>query len=502
MTLRAGSRERNLRSPPGHEPAAERSPSEVSLTQSPGPGIRRAQAGGLVSAPPSEQVQETATFLLLLGSLVAATLFHGAFFTREQIAMAAILGAALINAIPIRRVNWSRVGLPLMAAGLLAGWALVRGAVGGSLSAGAREALLPAEVGTVVVLCLGLDPLRQRQLSTAALGLGVFVSIVGWIGVAWRITPWALPNQGLWRAASTLTYANATAAVLVPLSLVALALFSERPRSMVLGLTVSIFMMGSAATLSRAAALAFVVGLAVLALTRGLGVVRAVLKPLAGAALIGVGLLPSASAASPPRPALAVLGLLGGLGLTAVLIRVPRRRWAVIGIVAVLFGGAIAGTIGIRLGTIRAEARRIWHIRATVVSEGRSHASDAAFQMVKRHPLIGVGPGQAVLRWKDQYGGLRMQQFLHDEYLQVLAELGAIGLLWLIAFMIGLAGLLWRGRTGSGGSALWAGVLAACAAAAVQAGLDFVWHIPVVPLTVAVLIGLAIRSVQPAGQLP
>jgi O-antigen ligase len=90
-----------------------------------------------------------------------------------------------------------------------------------------------------------------------------------------------------------------------------------------------------------------------------------------------------------------------------------------------------------------------------------------------------------------------VQQYVHNEYLQVLAELGAVGVALLAALLAATARLLWRNRPGEPASALWAGVVAACAAAAAHAGFDFVWHVPAVPPTLAVLIGLVVAPFAP-----
>ena len=63
------------------------------------------------------------------------------------------------------------------------------------------------------------------------------------------------------------------------------------------------------------------------------------------------------------------------------------------------------------------------------------------------------------------------------------------------AFLATTLRLLWRSRSREAASVFWAGTVAACAAAAVHAGFDFVWHVPVVPPTLAVLIGLAVKPV-------
>ena len=88
-----------------------------------------------------------------------------------------------------------------------------------------------------------------------------------------------------------------------------------------------------------------------------------------------------------------------------------------------------------------------------------------------------------------------MQQYVHNEYVQTLAEVGAIGAALLAALLATTLRLLWRSRASERAPVFWAGTVAACAAAVVHAGFDFVWHVPVVPLTLAVLIGLAVKPV-------
>jgi O-antigen ligase len=312
------------------------------------------------------------------------------------------------------------------------------------------------------------------------------------LGVVWRLEPRA-QRDGLWRAASTLTYANATAAVLVPLTLTALALLFRKSRSLPLGLVLTVLCTGLAVTLSRAGALALLVGLAVLVLMWI--VLRALLPPLAGAAVAFVGLLPSLPVTSQPRPGLAVAGFLAGIGVTTVLLRDATRRWAIAAlatflVVVLLVGHAVGAT-----ASFREAGLRVWDKRANVASPTRSEASAAALRVVAEHPVAGVAPGGAVLRWSDSEGRLQVQQYVHNEYLQVLTELGAIGVALLAVLLAGVARLLWRNRPLGPAPALWAGAVAACVATAVHAGFDFVWHVPAVPLTVAVLVGLAVAPV-------
>ncbi|HEX5497162.1 MAG TPA: hypothetical protein VFX70_21575, partial [Mycobacteriales bacterium] len=67
-----------------------------------------------------------------------------------------------------------------------------------------------------------------------------------WAGVAFRTVPWGLDARGLWRASSTVTYPNATAAVLVPVCLLALAMRTRRGGSPWLGLATTGLLAGLA----------------------------------------------------------------------------------------------------------------------------------------------------------------------------------------------------------------------------------------------------------------
>ena len=59
-------------------------------------------------------------------------------------------------------------------------------------------------------------PARARTVLTAVvIAAGLSVAATGWVGVAWHVEPLALVSSGLWRASSTLTYANASASFLV-----------------------------------------------------------------------------------------------------------------------------------------------------------------------------------------------------------------------------------------------------------------------------------------------
>jgi hypothetical protein len=467
------------------------------------PATGQAERGSVLTvlrtagAREADRAETLAPAALLLAAVAAATFVQGGFFARGQIATAALLAAAVVAAFPISWAGYPQLRIPLAAGALLAGWGLLRAFAGGSVADAAHQAVLLVGLGTVLLLlCRPLDHAARRLMLAGLLGVGVVVAVVGWMAVAWRLTPWAIPSAGLWRATSTLTYSNATAAVLVPLALTATALLSTRARSLPLALTVTLLLLGVAVTLSRAGALALLVGLGLLVVLRGWTVVSALIAPLAGAAVAFVGLLPSLSTFHQARPGLAAGALAGGLGLTVVLLRYVRGRTAVvlsvIVVIALAGGAATFGHAGAHL----------WHHRVNLNSPSRSNAASEALHLIEAHPVAGVGIGHVVVRRTDATGRLRVQQYVHDEYLQTLVEQGAIGALLLAALLAGLARLLWLSRPPPAGRALWAGVVAACAAAAVHAGFDFVWHVPAVPLLLAALIGLVIAPTARVVRAP
>jgi O-antigen ligase len=317
--------------------------------------------------------------------------------------------------------------------------------------------------------CRRLGPEDRQLLLDGVTAAGLVVALTGWLGVAWRVDSLAWLGDGIWRASATLTYPNAAAAVLAPLALVALARLDRSPPPLLV-VTATALLGGLAATLSRAGAVAFVVGLAVLAYLRGpRATVRAAAGPCAGAVVILAGLVPSMPAAAPPRPVAAVAAL-GGLVLVA--------------------GGPGAGEA---LGAV-AEGR------ISLASPDRTGALQAARQVVADHPLTGAGPGHTQLRSEGPDGATRFFAYAHNEYAQVAAELGLVGLALLVALLAALARLLWRSRPA--GNGLWAGVVAAAAAFAVHAGFGFVWHLPAVVLAVTVLVGAALPAPVPNPPVP
>jgi O-antigen ligase len=434
--------------------------------------------------------------LVLLGGLTTGLLAQGGFYGAARtplfVAVAVAFLLALVSTVP-DRADLRLV--PATAAAALAGWALLRGLSTDDPRSGVPMAALLASVVAVLLVVRRQGQGGRDLLLTGLLGAGVLVSAMGWVGVVWHRIPWALPNDGVWRATSTLTYANATAAVLVPLFLVSLGLLVGRPPDPRRSVVTAVLLIGALATLSRAGMLALIAGLLVLSALGGpRRLVVAGLAPATGAGVAVGGLLVAMPLGSAPHQTLPIVALPAGLMVAAAL-----ARWRPSPRGMLLMGTVLA--IGVlplaRTGAFHRAMADVAETRASAGSSPRFDATEAAVRIARQHPLIGVGPDDGWVRWSSEGGATQTMQYVHDEYLQVLVELGLVGLTLLLAVLVGSGLLIRRAIHCYRATTLPAAVAAATAAAAVHGGFDFVWHLPVVPLVLAVLLGLL---TEPAAQ--
>jgi hypothetical protein len=432
--------------------------------------------------------------LLLLSAVTAGLLGQGGYYGSVQRLVGLLLGigtAVALAAWPPTRGDVRVLVIPGLA---LAGWAVLDAALlGVPVAGGIRLASLLLGVLAVLLICRRLSVEDRELLLAGVLVAGVLVAMAGWLGVAVRITAWAWEGDGIWRASSTLTYPNAAAAVLVPLAVLVVARLVEVPKSMLLVVVAVVLLTGVGATLSRAAALGLAVGLVVLVWLRGPArIARAAAGPGVGALVAVAGLLPSMPAAQPPRPMLAVVGLGAGIAVAAVLARPPRWRSVRVLVAALLLAAPAALILagGAAGGPVDAVAQA----RITLASPDRTGALRAAVQVAAAHPVTGTGAGLAELRGKGPDGVTRYFRYAHNEYVQIAAELGLVGLSFLAILLVALGRLLWSAGATCRLPGAWAGVVAGAAAFAVHSGFDFVWHLPAVVLTVVLLIGAVLPS--------
>jgi hypothetical protein len=431
--------------------------------------------------------------LLLLAAIAAAVVAQGGYYLPGRLFTAALVASALVLALRSRPVSLG--ALPLAGAGFAA-WAVLRAVLNGTVT----DALpTVAAVGCLAAAALVAQraDARQRELcASVVVGVGVLVALTGWAAVVWRIPSWSVVADGLARAASTLTYPNAAAALLAALAVLAIALNTTRPHSLPLAGAVYALLVGVGATLSRAGLLALLAGLVALAVFAG---VRPTLRhagPAGLGALITFGtLMPSFPVAEPANTVLAVSGLVVGLAVTLGLSRVGevfRLAAVVVGFAATVLGGLVV---------YRRDLTTLLEGRISTSSPDRSGATRAALDHVAAQPWAGTGPGRGWFVFTGPTGDARVMRYVHNEYLQVLVELGAIGLGLLLVVLLALAVTVWRGRAGAS-RPLWAGAAAALVVLLVHSGFDFLWHLPVVVLTAGLLTGLAAPAFERAPQEP
>lgn len=440
--------------------------------------LRLRDAGQEVVLPaPAPAAEAPLATVVAMAAVGAAAVAQGAYHLKGQVLTGLLLGVAVLIALASRSVGRADLRFPpvVVCAGL-GGWALVSASLAGDAPAAVSTIGLLAGVTAVVVLC-------RRSGDAVVSGLtaiGVLVALSGVAGVAWRYEPWTLEDQGLWRAASTLTYANAAAGLLVPLALLAAGRLVARAASRAGALTTCVLLAGAGATLSRGGFLALLLGGALLARATGpRRLAAAVVGPAAGALVVLAALAPSMVVGRPPRPFLAVAGLAAGLVVALVLASRPRVAAAAIVGAAVL----VAGVAGLTGGLDPARASRV-----TLASSDRTNEAKAALAVAADHPLAGAGPGQVVLSWQDAEGRRLVARYAHNEYLQTWAELGLVGLALVLALALTVARhILGAGRLDPVAAAAGAGL----AAVALHSGMDFLWHIPAIPLVCAALVAVA-----------
>jgi hypothetical protein len=438
------------------------------------------QAADETTAPGTSGV--STTFLILAIAYAAAA--HGAFYGHELIVVVALLVVAVVAAFLVSGPSRADVNAATIAAVVLGAWYLVAGAVAGNV-AGALPALglLFSLVATVLVVQRA-DAREREVLVWSLFSIGAFVALTGWSGVAWRQSPRALNGQGLWRAATTITYPNVAGALLGALALLALARLSRRERQPLTSLTAYVLLAGTLATASRGAVIGLAAGLVVLAVIRRADLLAGI-APFAGAIVAVTALLPSMPAAHHPRPVGAVAGLVAG----AVIAVLPLRATLVLVVVASIVIVVIPGP----RNSVTGWWRPIRDGRFTATSTDRTHELHAGLQLVRQHPVAGVGPGNVRLEWQILYlVRLRFHaRYVHNEYVQTMVEAGAVGLALVILGFLAIARAIWNARRATDPRS-WAGSLSALVALAVQSATDFLWHVPIVPLVAAILVSLCI----------
>jgi O-Antigen ligase len=407
---------------------------------------------------------------LLFAVAVAAALRDGAFWP-DQARLAAIASLLLLAAALVMQRPDRRTALVLGALVVLGAWWLLRagttGSFGSFLPLGASIGAFAAAYGSVRLL----SGSARDGAALAMVGLGAGCALLGLVGLTWRITPLALPAQGLWRMSSTVTYADAAGVVCAVCLL--LALGCDR-YPVFLRAAVCLTSAGLLASQSRGAILACVCA--------GLLVPWRRYTRFSVALIAGLALGVTAVATSPDSDAVPLLGL---TVLAAVLVasidwqnaawwQMVKRGRLVVAAAAVCAAAVVTAIVHHELA-----------LRALAPSDGdRAAEWAAALHQWASSPLVGVGPDRTLLL---QAGGGSTAHFVHNEYLQVAADGGIVGLgiLGVVAYSLM--------RVVARFDALATSSLAALVCFAIAGAFDFDWHLPIIGLLGGWCAGLAAR---------
>jgi O-antigen ligase len=260
-----------------------------------------------------------------------------------------------------------------------------------------------------------------------------------------------------------------------------------RPERLLLAAGTYTLLVGLFATASRAGVIAFAVGLCWLSVgSRGRVLVRA-WPAVIGALISTATLMPSMVVSQSPRPLFALCGLRVGWGVAIAPARVSG---------ALIIAAAVALFVvpPARTG-VTSSLQKLQRSDRTTLTAERSDELHAAARLAQDHPVAGVGPGQVDLRWRvaEPRATTMHVAYAHNEYMQTLAEVGVPGLLLLLAGLGAVALAIRRGRRVVGINAT-AGGVAALVVFAAHSSFDFLWHIPLIPLTAAVIVGTLLST--------
>lgn len=157
-----------------------------------------------------------------------------------------------------------------------------------------------------------------------------------------------------------------------------------------------------------------------------------------------------------------------------------------------------AGTAAVAAKTGPQDARA--HL-TDPTSVRRRQQWDVALRTFRAHPIKGTGAGTYQLAWERDRPDLGAVRDAHSLYLEVLSELGVVGLALLLVCLLAVVAGLMR-RTRGPDRVLHATVLAVVVGWALAAGVDWHWEMPVVTLGVFALGGAALARGAPPEAPP
>jgi hypothetical protein len=312
----------------------------------------------------------------------------------------------------------------------------------------------------------------REGLVSVLTAIGAIVAATGIIGLATHLEPWGMWATELWRAGTSLTYANAGGA-LVAFALPAAGLLLAHRGTPLRRVCALLLVVGMAASLSRGATLGLVAGAGLAATLGGAAALRTLGWPLVASLPAVAGLVPS-MLGDVGHPIPAIAGLVTGILVAAA----PPRTLPAWVRPALATGFVAIAVVAARAGALdQLEASRL-----SSSIEYRPAQWSAAVAVGTAHPVFGVGVNRF---------GAGSSLFAHNEYLQAFAETGIVGLATIATAIVLCAAWLWRRRPRGPERVAWALGAGACVSFLVQSSVDFLWRFPLLVMVAFVWLGVA-----------
>ncbi len=405
--------------------------------------------------------------LTLVGLMAVEAVRDGGFWKPDAVVVASVSVVFIVVQLVQRRHDrWSWMVVASFVA--LALWWYVRAATVGPVSSFLPLGASILGFGAAFVTVRNLTRL-QKELAGLFVGVvGAAGALVGFAGLTWRWYPMAMPAQHLWRLSTTLTYADAAGVFLAMGLLMALA---GGPRPWVARVAVCLCAGGLIATQSRGAFLAFVCACALVPWRQYL----VFLVPLIAGTVLGV----VAVATSPLQGADPWLGI-AVVALVAIsMVWMPSTvsmtfaRRQIVVVVVMLAAMIVTGLL------LHSEIG----LRALAPSNNdRVVEWSAAIHQFESAPILGLGPDQ-LLHFHAVDG--TVAHFAHNEYLQIAADGGLVGVALLALAFTALLRVVRRVDT------LSSCAVGALVCLAVAGAFDFDWHLTFLGLLGGWAAGLA-----------
>lgn len=438
------------------------------------------------------QTSLTIPIVLTFGALLYGTVRQGGFYPHQFTIFGALMVAATSVLVAKRFSTVSPRLLSIVPFAAAVAISAVRSG-GWSSAASAWTVGMVAAFGAWNLAALADDEERDLLLIGVQLVALVVAATSIW-GVLVRRTPWARQIADVWRGESMLTYANATASLLVVVLFPTMALAVCRRSRLLAGVGV-VLVVGVASTQNRSGWLLLAAGaVAQIALSREArtAMLRAwVVIGVASVVPAGVVAVQSGVDARIPMP-LAVASIVAGAIAAAALWESGKEFH-----LAILSGGAALASLG--LPRVRNGLAPV--VRNRLDPESlltRFEEWEATLRVWGAHPWTGAGPGKAALSF-DRDGQNFIALFAHNEFLQVGAEIGVLGIVGLgVALVVGMRAMR-RARVSdravrvenSESSALRVAAVVATGVFLAHSSLDFLWHLPLLVVVAGLVAGLA-----------